>query len=193
MKNRSLFLILFWIRVSTSAFACTCPLSRLSIEECNKYDIIFKGKIVSVKTCDAKPGEATFEIQEVYKGNMEKQFMVLFNCNEECAYAFKVGEEWIIYSNYKQINNAMMDWCSRSRRYFKNDKEDFYTVTYGNDYADEEQFLREKLGLHRVLIKKESIDVNRNQLPNTKQSIYILLASLSGILIFYVLFRKFVK
>ena len=187
------FLLLFFLGTCSIVVACQCPLSGLSMEECNKYEVIFKGKILSVTPCGSKFGEAMFDVEELYKGNTEQQFKVLFDCNEDCAYNFQVGEEWIIYSRYKQINNAKMDWCSRSRRLFKNDKEDYYTATYGNDYADEVEFLQENLGLHRVMVKKEISAMERNKLPDVKESIAILLFSLGGILLFYFLFKKYFK
>ncbi len=173
--------------------ACQCPLTKLDLTECYKYEIIFKGKVISLKNCDGKLGETIFSVEELYKGNTTKEFKVLFDCADECARQFNVGEEWVIYTNYKQINNAKMDWCSRSRRYFRVDKEDFYTVTYGNDYYDEVKFLREKLGLHRLLTQKEDVVVNRNTKPNSQQTILILACSLVVIILFYYLFNKFFK
>lgn len=183
-----LFLVLGFIN---SASACQCPLTQLSLEECNKYEIIFKGKILRVTDCDHKFGEAVFEIEELYKGNTTKEFTVLFECGVECAQKFSPGDEWIIYSRYKQIGNAKMDWCSRSRKFFKIDKEDFYTVTYGNDYYDEVKFLREKLGVHRVMVINKSQIENRNKRPNTNQIILILISSIAAIVLFYYLFNKF--
>jgi|GEM_PF-555186 len=185
--------VVFLFLLSRTGLACQCPLTRLGLEECAKYEIIFKGKILRVVDCDHKFGEAIFEIQELYKGNAPKEFKVLFDCNEECAQKFSPGDEWIIYSRYKQIDNAKMDWCSRSRKYFKIDKEDFYTVTYGNDYYDEVKFLREKLGLHRVMIQTKSQIDNRNVRPNTTQMIVILISSLAAIVLFYYLFNKFFR
>ncbi len=161
--------------------------------ECNKYEIIFKGKIISVAPCDNKFGVAVFEVQELYKGVATNQFKVLFECNVECATGFNEGEEWIIYSNYKQVDKALMNWCSRSRKYFKNVKEDFYAVTYGNDYFDEVKFLRTNLGLHRTRKDSVNMDVNRNTLPNTNQMIVIALCSISSVLLFYWLFKKYFK
>ncbi len=173
--------------------ACQCPLTSLSLAECHKYEVIFKGKIVSVKNCNNNFGEAAFEVEELYKGNATKKFNVLFECGVECAMQFNVGEEWIIYSVYKQIGNVKMDWCSRSRKYFKIEKQDFYTDTYGNDYNDEVKFLREKLGLHRLTMETKNAAENRNLRPSANQTIIILLCSLSAIILFYWLFNKFFK
>lgn len=176
-----------------SNIACQCPLTELGRVECDKYEIIFKGKIVSVTPCDNKFGVAVFEVEELYKGNATKQFKVLFECGIECAQQFSEGEEWVIYSRYKQIDKAMMDWCSRSRKFFKNDKEDFYSVTYGNDYEEEVKFLRKKLGLHRTVSEIKNAAEERNLIPSKNQTIILLLCSLGAIFLFYWLFKKYFK
>lgn len=191
-SSRAVLVILFCLGLFYSK-ACQCPLTRLGMEEVNKYDIIFKGKIISVVNCDHKYGEAVFEIEELYKGNTTKTFKVLFECDVECAMAFNAGDEWIIYSKYKQIDNALMDWCSRSRKFFKNDKEDFYTINYGNDYYDEAKFLKEKLGIHRFLVDKGTAEGNRNLAPTKNQTIIMFICSISAVLLFYWLFKKFFK
>ncbi len=196
MKNffsRIFFLTLLVSFNMHVAYACQCPYTDLSLKECDKYEIIFKGKVISVTPCANKLGEAVFELQELYKGNSTKQFKVLFECDVECAAQFNAGEEWIIYSRYKQIDNAMMDWCSRSRKFFKNEKEDFYTVTYGNDYYDEVKFLREKLGNHRFLQGDLNRDENRNVIPKVNETIVLVLCSLVAIVLFYWAFNKFFK
>jgi len=178
---------------SGSLFACQCPVSILSLKECDKYEVIFKGKVLSVITCDSKPGEALFEVEELYKGNAEQKFKVLFDCNDDCFYEFRPGEEWIIYSRYKQVNTASMDFCSRSRRFFNQANEDYYTSTNGNDYEDELNFLREKLGLHRLVETKQHQDYSRNNLPNSTQFVIILLVSIAGLLGFYFIFNRYLK
>ncbi len=188
-----LFLVSLFFLNSFNTLACQCPLTTLGIEECNKYEIIFKGKVISVTTCNSNFGVAVFELEELYKGNATKQFKVLFECGVECAMDFSEGEEWIIYSNYKQVDKAMMNWCSRSRKFFKNEKEDFYTSTYGNDYYDELKFLRQTLGLHRFLVLKNTTTENRNEKPTTNQTILMLVISLSAIILFYWLFKKYFK
>lgn len=177
----------------SGAKACQCPLTQLGLEECNKYEIIFKGRILSVKDCEGKFGEALFEVDELYKGNATKTFKVLFECDVECAQKFHAGEEWIIYSRYKQIDNAKMDWCSRSRKFFKIESEDFYTVNYGNDYYDEVKFLREKLGIHRLLAGAPKPEANRNKIPNKIEFVVVLICSLAGIILFYYLFNRFFR
>lgn len=186
------WILLFFIIAGKSANACQCPVSGLSLNECEKYELIFKGKVISAKTCDNTPGLAIFEVLELFKGNSEKKIKVYFNCENDCSKGFLVGEEWIIYTRYKQIDNAQMDWCSRSRKYFRFDKEDYYSVLYGNDYDDELNFLRTNLGNHRIMEKKQHPE-ERNRKPTLNESILILISSLAAIVLFYYLFNKFVK
>lgn len=193
MKKPILYCFLFFISSFSFVKACQCPLTTLSLAECNKYEIIFKGRIDSVRTCNNNFGEAFFVVSELYKGNITERFKVLFDCGVECALDFKPGEEWIIYTNYKQIGNAKMDWCSRSRKYFKVEKEDYYTTTYGNDYDDEVKFLRTNLGLHRTMAENKNAAENRNERPGTNQMILILVCSLVTVVLFYWLFNKYFK
>lgn len=196
MKLKHLILLTFSFLILNSTFliACQCPLTKLSIEECDKYGIIFRGRIINDTLLEFKKGEVTFEITELYKGVIQSQFKVLFDSGDECALKFNVGEEWIIYSNYKQANNAQMDWCSRSRKYFKNEKLDFYAVTYGNDYDTELKFLREKLGLHKPLKSAEAKpDWAGNQLPTQAEFIIYLLISIAGVVGFIYLVKRFLK
>lgn len=188
-----LFFLCWFVLSSFVSLACQCPLSSLNLQECNKYDLIFKGKIVSLKTCDERPGEALFELEELYKGNATQKFTILFECNNECALKLNVGEEWIIYTNHKQLNNAQLNWCSRSRKFFSNDKEDFYAVNYGNDYTQELKFLRDNFGLHHFLPETKNATTERNIKPSLYQSILMVVISISFILLFYWLFNRFFK
>jgi len=185
--------IIFFLLLTSRSWACECPLSALDLSTCSKYEIIFRGKIISVKDCNDNYGEALFAVDELYKGNATKEFKVLFECGVPCAQKLLPGQEWIIYSRYKQIDNALLDWCSRSRMHFANEKEDFYTFTYGNDYDDEVKFLQTSLGLHRVLVNHQNQDVQRNVIPDMKQVIVTILISLIAIVLFYWLFNRFFR
>jgi hypothetical protein len=192
-KFKSIVFLFIFSFFFLRSFACQCPLTSLSKEECSKYDLIFKGRVVSVTECGSHLAEAVFETDELYKGNATKRFNVVFNCDEPCAVGFKAGEEWIIYTHYKQMNNAKMNWCSRSRKYFKVSKQDFYLSTYGNDYDDEVKFLRENLGIHRIIPDPVQGTLNRNERPDTTQTIIYLVVSLLVMILFYWLFGRYFK
>ena len=61
-----LFLLTFCLLAKTST-ACQCPLTKLGKAECNKYEIIFRGRVKSKTDCLDKKGEALFEILETQK------------------------------------------------------------------------------------------------------------------------------
>jgi hypothetical protein len=173
--------------------ACQCPLTSLSQAELDKYDIIFKGKIDSVML-HGKKSIAVFTIDELYKGMVAKEFTLLFDDEDVCKLELRPGDEWIIYANYHQIDNAKLDFCSRSRKFIKNTKEDFFAETTGVSYDEELAFLLEKLGLHKVLKENPNKAAeNRNILPSTNQMIIGFLCSLGGLFLFYWLFNRFFK
>lgn len=197
MKSRSLiFLLTSSIVILTSYFAsaCQCPTTKLGMEECNKYDLIFRGRIDSVSNCIDKRGHAFFKILELYKGLAAERFEIIVDCEGECAQVLNVGEEWIIYANYKQATNAKLEWCSRSRKFFRNEKEDYYALTSSAPYEDELKFLQNNLGLHKPLKPIENQRIGEpNQLPTQKEFIVYLFLSIVGMLVFYYLFNKFFK
>ncbi len=187
------FAVLCFLLMTRLSQACQCPLTSLSQAELDKYDIIFKGKIDSV-ILQGKKSVAVFTVDELYKGMIAKEFTLLFDDEDVCKLELRPGDEWIIYANYHQIDNAKLDFCSRSRKYIKNIKEDFFAETTGVSYDEELTFLREKLGLHKVLKENPNKAVeNRNILPSTNQMIIGFLCSLGGLFLFYWLFNRFFK
>ncbi len=180
----------FYLSVS----ACQCPLTQLNETETNKYDIIFKGKITHINLQKEK-SELLFTVEELYKGTITEQFTVLINNLDECKLEMREGDEWLIYSNFKQINNAQLNFCSRSRKFFKNIKEDFFTVNSGLSYDEEIRYLQKKLGLHKCLKKNlDQTDVeHRNIIPTSTQFVIMILCSIAGLVFFYWLINRFLK
>lgn len=184
--------IIFLVLLSYHSFACQCPLTALNEAETSKYDIIFKGKITSVKLLKER-SEAQFTIQELYKGPIGETFTILFNDADECKLELQAGDEWIIYANFRQVNNAQLDFCSRSRKFFKNSKEDFFAVTTGISYDEEMKYLQTKLGLHTCLKSNPNMSENRNIIPSSGQFIIFIVCSIIGLIVFYWLVNKFLK
>ena len=190
---KKLFFLIVFLVVVTVSEACQCPVTILNEKEIAKYELIFKGKIKSVKLSEGANSEAVFQVEELYKGNSTPEFKVLFDKLDECKIDLNAGEEWIIYTNYIQIDKAKLDFCSRSRKYIKNIKEDFYAVTTGISYDEELRYLQTSLGLHKLLKENLNKVENRNQIPTQTEFIYILIFSILGIILFYWLIRKFLK
>lgn len=177
-----------------SVNACQCPLTQLNEAETNKYDIIFKGKITQVNLQKEK-SELLFTITELYKGTITEQFTILVNNLDECKLEMREGDEWLIYTNFKQVTNAQLNFCSRSRKYFKNSKEDFFTVNSGLTYDEEIRYLQKTMGLHKCLKKNlDQTDVeHRNIIPTSTQFVVVILCSIVGLVFFYWLINRFLK
>jgi len=191
-KMKKLFFIFLLTFSCKIALACQCPLSSLDQKELQKYEIIFKGKIKAIKL-DKEKSEAIFIVSELYKGMLADDFKIIFNDADVCKLELRAGDEWIIYTNYFQIDNAKLDFCSRSRKYIKNIKEDFFAETTGISYDDELGYLQENLGLHKLMKNNPNIVENRNIIPNNNQFIIVLICSMLGLIVFYKLFNKLFK
>lgn len=190
MKHVIVFLFLFL--VIKNGCACQCPITQLNSLELKKYEIIFSGQINQIKI-NGTNSEAIFTIKELYKGIITQNFKVIFNNDDACKLELRQGDDWIIYSNYNQIDNAKLDFCSRSRLYIKNIKEDFFAVNTGISYDEELKYLQRNLGLHKLLKNNPNKTENRNKLPTTNQFIIILLCSMAGLIFFIWLVGKFLK
>lgn len=186
------FLLVLLAGAAFTAKACQCPFTSLSAEECDKYELIFKGRISSVQLNGSK-SFAMFTVEELYKGNTASTFKVIFNDTDPCKIEMRPNDEWIIYCNYYQVESAKLDFCSRSRKFIKNIKEDFFYSTTNVTYDEEMRFLQNTLGLHKL--RKEEVNQagNRNQIPNRRQFAITLVCSLLAIILFYWLFNKFFK
>ena len=189
--KQTLFIILLILSCKVS-IACQCPLSTLDQKELQKYEIIFKGKIKSIKL-DKEKSEAIFIVSELYKGMLADDFKIIFNDGDVCKLELRVGDEWIIYTNYFQVDNAKLDFCSRSRKYIKNIKEYFFAETTGITYDEELRYLQENLGLHKLMKNNPNVVENRNIIPNNNQFIIVLICSMLGLIAFYWLFNKLFK
>ncbi|MES2762055.1 MAG: hypothetical protein V4677_07610 [Bacteroidota bacterium] len=185
-----LILLLFF--AAKLSFACQCPLSALDQKELLKYEVIFKGKIKFINL-NKENSEAVFMVSELYKGMLGEDFTILFNDTDPCKLELRVGDEWIIYSNYYQIHNAKLDFCSRSRKYIRNIKEDYFAETTGISYDEEQRYLQENLGLHKLMKKNPNTVEDRNIIPDQTQFVVILICSMLGLILFYWLFGKFFK
>jgi hypothetical protein len=172
------------------AKACQCPVVALDRSLTANYQLIFYGRVVDVHACGDRPGEAVFEIRELYQGNSVPTFTIVYDCKDACYLPFNKGDEWLIYTNYRQMGNGRMDWCSRSRKMMSVQKEDFYTVNYGTTFDDDIRFLRDSLGIHRTASNDLVNAGPRNQHPDLYSTAMMLLLSLAGMVGFYVLIRR---
>lgn len=191
MKRYLIFIFIFFY-LYNAVLACQCPVTVLNEQELKKYDIIFKGSIKTIKLKGEK-SEAIFLVSELYKGMLPAEFKIIFNDADACKIEMRVGDEWIIYTNYYQMENAKIDFCSRSRKYIKNSKEDFFVELTGISYEDELSYLQKNLGIHKLMKENPNRVEQRNILPNQKQFVLLLVCSLIFMVLFLWLFNRFFK
>ena len=103
------FVLVFGIGMLVPAVACKCgehPV--LDKQQCDLYNVIFKGKVDSISGCRDGYATAYFRIQELYKGKSLEQVSVRFDCESDCQLSVGNGEEWLVYARYFQYNKLDM-------------------------------------------------------------------------------------
>jgi hypothetical protein len=194
MKKKFLLLLLFSSKV---ILACECPvLKPISKELYIDYDVIFYGKVDSVSICKQGISIAYFTIQELYKGTVEKEVKVNFDCVSECLMSFEKGEEWLMYTKYKRFDLLTVHICDHSRKQFADLDQDIYQLTAKRTFEEEKEFLRSNLGIISP-IRRNDLNQQQNELgpsntqPGAWTKLVLLLVSLSVMLgVYYVTKKK---
>lgn len=177
--------------------ACECPpLTPVSVEQMNAYDVVFTGRIDSISPCATNGiSIAHFTIDELYKGKTAKQVNVHFDCISSCMMSLAKNEEWIIYAIYQRFDVISVKLCSHSRKYFREGKQDFYRAVSGRTYDQEKEFLRTNLGIRPFVAKeqwnKDQVEFKpHNKQPSSSSKIFLLLISFGVMILIYILTRK---
>lgn len=95
---------------------CSCvPPPAMSDQQYDEYDLIVKGKIVSLSV---KNGSRIISVHVItsYKGNSDKK-LVIIKCPEqsgECGIFPKIDEQWLFYA-YTNKNTFTTHLCTRTR------------------------------------------------------------------------------
>ena len=189
----SFVLILFF---AIRMYSCECPsIIKISPESIKQYDVIFRGRVDSVLSKGNKDN-VWFTIQESFKGTLNKSTAVYYDNSTSCQMKMDKGDEWLIYAEYANFGKIEVNVCSRSRKYFAEEANDFYIANNGMPYADELLFLKTNIGVSPLAENDptKAIQIQRELIhPSQTQMLYWLLASLVGFFVIYFLFKKFVK
>ncbi|NCU02406.1 MAG: hypothetical protein GXC73_00320 [Chitinophagaceae bacterium] len=111
-----IFLTLFILLLSSTAYCCSCiPLGEIDDEQYNEYDAIFSGKVVSIKKKQWTK-EITFEIQRRFKGIQKLSQITITTSAQEgtCGISPKVGERWLIFA-YREKERFQTSLCTRTK------------------------------------------------------------------------------
>ncbi len=189
------FLLLFFAKTGV---ACDCPpIVKLSADGIKQYHLIFRGRVDSTAIVRSR-AVAWFTIDELYKGTATKVSAIYYDGSGPCQMQIDKGDEWIVYAIYTSYGKPELNFCSRSRKHFPDEKDDFYVVNNGLSYTDELAFLKSNLGL-QTFVGTPSPSAEQQQAPRElihpdhAQLLYWLLASLLGFLGIWFLLRKFLR
>ena len=176
--------------------ACDCNSQEMEFSEnyVNNQQLIFLGKTVSINK-GTDYNKATFLIQQLFKGTASKKFDVYFDNKDSCALKFNVGEDWLIYANYKQ-GKALAAYCSRCRKNIINTNRNVDLMYVKTDLSFDEEIekLNAVLGTQKFSQGiTDSETAHNNIIPNGWQRIVLIIISALGLVIAYVFLNKLFK
>ena len=186
--------------------ACNCEtnLPKISREQTDQYDLIFSGYI---KRIIHQPNEdyAEFVVGVPYKGLIPRDIKIGYDNATSCKMPFFPGDEWLIYAKKDSINKKwLVNYCERSRKFPGGDEMDDYTIYSGVTLNEELAFLEMSYNNGQIVgedtltmiqeDKKIVIDARRDDNYGTPREKIILLAcSLAGMIIIYLIIKRFVR
>jgi hypothetical protein len=180
--------------------ACECPpVEPFTKKSADNYDVIFYGKVDSIVPCSsAGIGTAYFTISNLYKGSAEKYVSFDYDCTSSCMMSFAKDEEWIIYSTYLKFDLLTVNLCSHSRKRITDGSADFYQVSSGKTFDQENDFLKNTFGIQEYSVHNELNDQQKvfqphNVQPSPISKLWLLIISLLVMAVVYLISKKFFK
>lgn len=175
---------------------CNCNQNEIAFTDgyLNANQLIFRGKTLSVSK-GTDYDKATFLVSKLFKGVSPKQVTVYFDNKNACAFKFNTGEDWLVYANYQKAKPFVV-YCSRSRKNVINTNKNIDLMYIKSDITvdDETDKLTELCGLKPFT---ESIPSNENAhsniIPNGWQRVLLIIVSLIGFVIIYVVLNRIWK
>jgi hypothetical protein len=193
-------IIIFFIFSVWSAAACECPPAvPVSKELSDKYDVIFYGRVDSIKPCSTDGiGTVYFSIFSLYKGSAEQHVAVDYDCTSACLMSFVQNEEWIIYSVYQKFDLLTVSLCSPSRKRITDRSVDYYQVSSQRTFEEENIFLEKIYGLqafssHNALNDQQKELQPHNEQPSAWGKLWLLLISLAVMALIFIIVKKYFK
>lgn len=194
---RIILLFLVFVISHSKISACVCePLGKISKVQVDEYNVIFTGKIDSVSACEGTKSTAYFTVHQLFKGETTKNIKVNFDCVSDCRMRMLAGETWMIYATYVKYGDLRATYCGRSRKHAADVNEDDGLARSGITYEEELRFLKDTYGLQPFLEKeREVIEPLKRELirPKGMQTVWLLLASMVGMIVIWLIVKKFFK
>lgn len=187
-------------------YACNCEttLAPISKTETDKYALIFTGYVNDIHEQN-KEWYAEFVVDRPFKGLIPRDIKILYDGTTSCQMHFLKGDQWLIYAKMDSVKRKWtVNYCERSRKFPEPDEEDQYTIYSGKTLDEELSFLAKNYNTGQIvgedtltMIEKENkivVDSQRNMnYGSPRQKIILLICSLAGMIIVYLIIKKFVK
>jgi hypothetical protein len=194
-----LICILFFALLFQTAFPqdnCNCNEKEIAFSEAyvNTQELIFRGKTMSISK-GADYDKVIFLVSKLFKGMADKQVVVFFDAKNECALKFNVGEDWLIYANYKKAK-PFVAYCSRSRKNVVNTNKNIDLMYIKSDITidDETDKLSDLCGLKAFTAPvSEDENAHSNIIPTGWQRILLIVFSVIGFTVIYFLLNKVLR
>ena len=196
-KSFSIFAFL----ILNSAFlisqsACNCDESKIAFSQnyIASHQLIFRGKTISLEK-GQDYAMAHFSVTQIFKGSCPKEITVYYDNKNECSLKIGAGEDWLIYANFKQLQKPFVELCSRSRKNVVNTNKNVERQYIKSDLSIDAECekLQEQLGLHNFSGQLADDNRHRNVIPDFTQRIILILLSVAGFVIIYLVLNKFFK
>jgi hypothetical protein len=183
------YVIIFFTKVSSQN--CNCiPLGPFVAKDVDHYAVIFQCDVKSVEVIDGV-GKATVIINKLYKGKVGSTIQLQFKNTAECPIVMQSGERWLIYGEYYQVQTILMEACSRSRKFFRDVKADYYAINTGQTFDEEIETLRSVTGV--LPITDSQISSRELIKPKGTTLIVLIGFSLVGFLMIWFILKRFLK
>lgn len=199
MLKKCLIQALFFVLIFHGLYAqdnCNCNEREISFskEYVNSNQLIFRGKTISI-TKGTDYDKVSFEIDKLFKGIASKKIDIYFDNKNVCALKFNVGEDWLIYANYKSAK-AVVVYCSRSRKNVINTNKNIDLMYIKSDITvDDETEKLTELGDLKPFSEpvSENENAHNNTIPTGLQKILMIVFSALGFAGIYLIMNKFWK
>jgi hypothetical protein len=104
---------------ASEARACSCEISQSPLQELNRSDAVFSGRVVDlvepVDGTDETPLRIALAVQEVWKGEIaSRQVVATLRNGAQCGYEFSLGKSYLVYA-YNFAGQLHVSLCSRTR------------------------------------------------------------------------------
>ena len=96
LTMKRLLFIFFLLLNASKSYSCSCSHKKMTQEEYDNYSLIFIGEIIEVEDCDDRGyQEFTFEIEQVFKGQITKIVSGFNNCGGVCNNLYKTWSKMV--------------------------------------------------------------------------------------------------